>query len=152
MKILAAMLLLFPCALLAQHRTAPSGFYPPDYSGDTFTGTVVSTDSLNDTVTLEYHAQQRDLESLLVRLDDGGCAVPSRTGEPMHAKNIPQGSVVTIFYAPRNEKHDGKKTKAYVAIGISFVEFNGKKLSENDRNKVYPCGLHDSRYLRYQVW
>jgi alpha-mannosidase len=142
-------LCLMSSVLVAQHRTAPNGYYPPDFTGDTFTGTVVTTDAANETVNLEYRIGQ-STESLSVRLN-GGCAVPSRTGELMHANNIPQGSVIRAFYTPRTEKHDGKKQKVYAAFGISIVEWHGKTLSESDRQKVYPCGTSEG-YRSYRVW
>jgi len=142
-------LFLIPSVLLAQHSTAPNGIYPPDFGGDTFTGTVVATDSVNEAVNLEYKTEQR-VESLSVRLN-GGCAVPSRTGELMHANNIPQGTVIRAFYTPRTEKHDGAKQKVNAAFGISIVEWHGKKLSENDRQKIYACGSQEG-FRMYRAW
>jgi hypothetical protein len=141
--------LLLPYTLLAQHDIAPNGYYPPAYTGDTFTGIVVSTDPAIDTVTLQYTTKLHP-ESLSVNLN-GGCSVPSRTGQPMHANSIPPGTVMTAFYMTQTQKHDGKKERTYVAIGISFVEWHGKKLSEENRQKLYYCGTHDG-YQNFRVW
>lgn len=131
-------LLLAALAASAQHGIAPSGYYPASYRGDTFTGTVASVDPATDTVTLEYKKDSQG-EVLPVRLE-GGCKVPSKTGEPMRAKNIPPGTVLKAYYMGKTEKRDGQKQRVYVAVGISFLEWQGKPVSEANRHKLYRCG------------
>ena len=130
----------------SQHGTAPNGYYPPGYHFDTFTGTSISSDSAADTVTLEYKKGPKT-ETLPITLE-GGCAVPSKTGEPMHAKDIPQGTVLTAYYMPKTEKVADEKRTVYVAIGISFIEWQGKPVAEKNR-KVYSCGT--SAYRNFQA-
>jgi hypothetical protein len=133
--------------LLGQHGTAPPGRYPLAYTGDTFSGKVVSRNLDADTVTLEFRKGNKN-SGLEVRLE-GGCRVPSKTGEPMHAKSVPEGTVLTAFYMPKTEVVGGEKKKLYVAIGISFLEWQGKRILDKDR-VVYPCG--DQGYVQYQYW
>ena len=128
-----------------QHGTAPNGYYPPGYQFDTFTGTSISSDTATDTVTLEFKKDAK-AETLSIILE-GGCAVPSKTGEPMHAKDIPQGTVLTAYYMPKTEKVAGEKRTVYLAIGISFREWQGKPVAEKDR-KLYSCGASAYRVFK----
>jgi len=129
----------------AQHGTAPSGYYPAGYSGDIFTGTVVSVDQSSDAVTLEYSKGGKS-EKLVVIME-GGCKVPSKGGEPMHAKNIPEGTVLTAFYMPKTEKINGEKQKLHVFVAISFVEWQGKKIA-TENQKVWSCGTDVYKQFR----
>jgi len=131
-------LLTLSSTMLAQRGVAPNGYYPASYRGDTFTGTVVAHDPVSDTVSLEYEKGSQS-EVLPVKLE-GGCAVPSRTGEPMHAKDIPNGTVLTAFYTSQTETNKGGKKRSNVAIAIGFLVWNGKPVSEENRNKFYSCG------------
>ncbi len=128
--------------LSAQRGVAPNGYYPPAYRGDTFTGTVIAIDEATDSVTLEYK-KGSDSESFPISLE-GGCAVPSKTGDPMHVRNIPRGTVLTAFYLGKTDKHDGQKKRIHVAIGIMFLEWHGKPVSEESRVKLYTCGGNTS--------
>jgi len=129
--------LVLSLAAYAQHGTAPPGYYPLGYNGDTFTGTVVSTDPSADAVTLEYHKGEKSEKFTLIM--EGGCRVPSKTGEPMHAKNVPAGTVLTAFYLAKTEKINGEKQKLNVFVAISFVEWQGKKIAKENQ-KVWGCG------------
>jgi hypothetical protein len=135
--------ILISTALLAQHATAPNGYYPATYAGATFTGKVVATDPVSDTVTMEYNS-----EKFSVKLN-GGCKVPSSTGQLMHANNIPTGTVLTAYYMPPAiELRDGKQEKVHPAIAIEFIEWQGEKVTEKNR-KSYPCGdLKGQLYFR----
>jgi len=131
-------LLVFSSTVLAQRGVAPNGYYPASYRGDTFTGTVVDSDPATDSVILEFKKSSKP-QVLSVRLE-GGCSVPSKTGAPMQAKNIPKGTVLTAYYMGRTEKRGAEKQNVDVAIGISFVEWQGKPVSELNRRRLYSCG------------
>ncbi len=47
-------LITFCVSVFGQHGSAPDGYYPPGYSGDTWTGEVVSTDDTTREITLTY--------------------------------------------------------------------------------------------------
>lgn len=144
---LAIFVVIVATLALGQHGTAPSGYYPRSYNGDTFTGKVVGRDLDADTVTLEYQKGKKK-ENFTVKLGQG-CNVPSRTGSPMHARDIPEGTIMTAFYAPQSETVAGEKRKTYVVIAVSFIEWLGKTVSE-DKRRVFNCG--EPSYTTFQVY
>ena len=53
-EVFLAAILLTTLPAFGQHGGAPPGYYPPGYSGDTWTGEVVSTDDTTREITLAY--------------------------------------------------------------------------------------------------
>lgn len=140
-----AVLLLNTGAVMAQHGTAQTGYYPANYDGATFTGTVTASDPEKDAISLEYKKGSKT-ESLPFYLE-GGCSVPSTNGEKMHAKNIPPGTVITAYYKPTSEKRDGKKETVNATIAISILEWQGRKV---EKEHVYPCG--EWGFTKFRSW
>lgn len=138
MRVTVLFFCLFVPLLHAQVGIAPKGYYPASYRGDTFTGTVIASGPDSDSITLEFRKDDKS-EQFVVRLENG-CDVPSRTGERMHAKNIPNGTVLTAFHMGKTEKQNGSKHRVNVAIGIRFLVWQGKPVSEENRHKLYRCG------------
>lgn len=137
MKTAISAVLILASATWAQRGVAPNGYYPSAYRGDMFTGRTIAVDSETDTLTLKYEQGSKS-EEFQVMLE-GGCLVPSKTGEPMHARNIPVGTVLTVLYMPKFLKQaGGEKRKVYVAIGIEFVEWNGSAVALEKRH-VFRC-------------
>jgi hypothetical protein len=57
----------------------------------------------------------------------------------MPLKAIPKGSVITVFYNPRNVKRaDGSKSTVNTILGIRFDEVNGQKIG-NEERPIIPC-------------
>ena len=128
--------LVLTSAAFAQRGVAPNGYYPSAYRGDMFTGRTIAVDPETETLSLKYEKGAK-AEEFHVRLE-GGCFVPSKTGEPMRAKNIPEGTVLTVLYMPKSVQEAGGKKKVYVAIGIEFVEWNGSAVAL-DKRQVFRC-------------
>lgn len=135
--------LIFSSCVLAQHGIAPKGYYPPQYRGDTFTGTVAKVDGDNDILSLEYRKSTK-IEVMEVKLEDG-CSVPSKSGEPMRARNVPVGTVLTAYYVGDSKKG---QQRTYTAVAISFVEWQGKRVDQSAA-KIYLCGKEEGNlYFR----
>jgi hypothetical protein len=56
-------------SVFGQHGSASNGYYPMGYSGDTWTGEVVSTDDTTREITLKY-ANEKKSETFTVLLKD----------------------------------------------------------------------------------
>ena len=129
----------------AQKGTAPNGYYPGGYNGDTFTGKVVQT--TDDTITLNYvHGSKTDtFEAYSTAL----CNLPSTktTTQPMPLSKIQTGAVVTLFYESKETKVDGKKQRKNQVIGIVFLEENGRKVRE-EHQAIFYCGPWNGAYFR----
>ena len=138
MKLLAVVLGL-AVQVVAQHGSAPSGFYPHNYHGDTFTGQVVQT--TDKSITLEYHNGKND-ENFIGSIDQP-CMAPTkknpREQKELHLTVIPPGSVVTVFYNEEKRKQaDGSQKRENIILAIRFDEVNGQKLT-NPGRPVTPC-------------
>jgi hypothetical protein len=109
-----ATLLLALGAYAAQHGTAPSGYYQPNYFGDTWTGTVVSTNDQTREITLAYTTKKGKTETFTgvlqkdykIRFKDGSV----RQLKPSY---IPVGTRLVVYYIPRTKKLNGRKIKTY---------------------------------------
>lgn len=103
----------------AQAGTASSGYYPADYSGDTFTGTVTQT--TDDTITLSY--TQSGKPKTFEAYANGPCALPATksAASPMPLTKVPIGSQIVIFYEAKTVKVAGVKQKQNQMIGFTFL-------------------------------
>lgn len=104
---------IFPAPIFGQHGTAPNGYYPPGYAGDTWTGEVVSTDDNTREVTLvSLNKKQSETftgvlkENIVFRTKDGSMMEVKPSG-------YHKGERITVFYETRTRKKDGKKVKYY---------------------------------------
>ena len=131
----ACMVLLLTVAL-AQHRTAPNGYYPRNYQGDIFTGEVI--DGPLDVLTLRY--TNGDKQELFTGRFESPCAVPTKDGKmgAMTPADVPLGSVLTAYYYGNTAKKDGLKAKENVILGIAFLSTNGKEIPAEKR-RGYQC-------------
>ena len=121
----------------AQYGSAPNGYYPPTYSGSTFTGKFVKGDA-DQNLTLIYSKGSKS-ETFVGRLA-AGCGVPTQGGSKrlMNATDLPEGSVVTAFFQKVTRKEGDKKIKENQIIAISFAEVGGQKISDEER-RIYLC-------------
>src|SRR5271167_1891814 len=89
--VIAMVVLTTTLSSFAQQGTAPNGCYPSSYQGSTFTGEVI--DGPLDVLTLRHK------EDFTGRFDTP-CTVPTKDKKigTMFSKDIPLGSIVTVFY------------------------------------------------------
>jgi hypothetical protein len=120
-----------------QAGTAPSGYYPADYSGDMFTGTVTQT--TDDTITLSY--TQGSKSETFEAYANGPCALPATksTASLMPLTKVPIGSQIEIFYEAKTVKIGGVKQKQNQMIGFTFLKakVNGEWVAMKNRVTLY---------------
>ncbi len=139
--------LILSCAATAysQYGTAPSNYYPPNYSGSTFTGEA--TDTKNDQITLNYTKNSKT-ETFAGRFERP-CSVPSTDGRNMTPSDIPKGTVLTAFFYTEARKVNGQKLKENVILAIAFDNWHGQKVAD-EKKKIYYCT--DVRHLSFRFW
>jgi hypothetical protein len=143
-KFAPAMILVWGSLLLfAQHGSAPNGYYPPNYGGDTFTGTVAATDDAAQTVTLGY-SKGKKTEDFMGRFDHP-CSIPTKDGNPMKPSDIPVGTDLTAYYNHKTTKVGDQKQNENVIIALTFNSFQGKPIPEGSR-KLYYCTTGQTKY------
>jgi hypothetical protein len=116
----------------AQQGTAPSGYYPHNYFGATFTGEVV--DGPLDVLTLKYKKGSR--EETFTGKFEVPCPAPMKDGKmgAMTPADVPLGTVVTIFYYGTSNANEKSRVEN-VIIGISFDTVSGKVVPVDKRSK-----------------
>ena len=133
MKLLVT-ILWFAGIAAGQKGSAPSGFYPGNYNGDTFTGAVIKTEP--DSLTLQYrNGAKGEVFSGTVEKPCIGPVkgAPHQTRE-LHLTAIPLGSVLTVFYNDVKTKDaDGTKHQKNMILALRFDEVNGQKLTNPNR-------------------
>ena len=105
--------LVFSAAAPAQHGTAPSGYYPFGYVGDTWTGTVTSTNDETREITLTY--TRGDKTDTFTGALKAGLAAKRKDGSHTGIKpsEIPVGTRLIVCYMPQTKKMQGQKVKTY---------------------------------------
>jgi hypothetical protein len=105
-----------------QHGSAPPGYYPVGYSGDIWTGEIVSTDDVTREITLTYTNGKKSetftgilKENYQVKMRDGSM-------KELKPSGIPKGSRITIFYQAKTRKLNGNKEKYYEIFEINRVK------------------------------
>jgi hypothetical protein len=121
----------------SQAGTAPSGYYPADFSGDAFTGTVTQT--TDDTITAVY--THGDKSETFEAYSNGPCALPaSKSGASlMPLTKVPIGSQIEILYEAKTVKIGGVKQKQNQMIGFVFLKtkVNGEWVAMKSRVTFY---------------
>jgi len=120
--LLTAIFLMTSCPFVfAQHGSAPDGYYPRGYSGDTWTGEVVSTDDTTREITLTYTNKNKSetftgilIENYQVKTKDGSM-------KELKPSGIPKGAHITVFYQAKTKKAGGNKVKYYEIFQINRV-------------------------------
>ncbi len=122
------------CSVHAQKGTAPSGYYPVGYSGDTFTGEFVPSEEA-DQIKLVYKKDGKT-ETFEGKIESP-CRAPlkdkPRQFKELHLSAIPAGTVLTAYYTPATVKAEGKKVRTNLVWGIRFDTLNGQKLTSPAR-------------------
>jgi hypothetical protein len=143
------LLLSFLCAppSHSQKGTAPNGYYPPGYSGSTFTGAVESTEA--GQLTLVY-ASDRKQERFVGRLE-APCIWTDKAGvaHTVEVASIPTGIVLTAFYNSITVKSGNQKNKENLILAVSYAEQNGRKIPDDKRVIV---GCSQQRYLQFKAF
>lgn len=95
----------------AQHGTAPSGYYPFDYHGDTWTGTVLATNNLTHEITLTFRKKDKTEtfvgifpDNNLIRMQDGSARI-------LRPSDIPLNTRIEVFYVWKTKKVNGAKVQ-----------------------------------------
>lgn len=112
-KFLLTLCLLFVLAVgaRAQHGSAPNGYYPPGYSGDTWTGTVTATDDASREITLTY--TRGDKTETFTGVLQPGFKAKRKDGSTMEVKpsDFRNGTRLMVFYTQKTRKDGDKKIK-----------------------------------------
>jgi hypothetical protein len=120
----------------AQYGSSPSGYYPPGYSGSTFTGVVTETSDDQIVMTQDHKGKIEQFTGHL----EMGCAVPRRDGSShkMTASEFPRSIQLTVFFMTATKSVEGKKVKYNQLIGVTFNESEGKPVPQEKRH-FYSC-------------
>jgi hypothetical protein len=119
--------LLLGGVVAAQQGTAPNNYNPVGYNGSIFSGRVVQT--TDDSITLSYvHGSKTDTFEAYTK--------------------VQTAAVVTVYYEPKTVKVDGRKQKRNEVVGISFLEVNGRKVSEEHQAIFYCIPGQPTLYFR----
>lgn len=114
-----------------QHGTAESGYYPPSYGGDTFSGTVTKVDDTLREVTLIYaddaHKKTEAFvgvvaNNYIARWKDG-------TEHPLKPSDLTVGTKLKVYYMTKEVKVEGKKTKINTIFQIKEAPNLAKQYS-----------------------
>jgi hypothetical protein len=120
---------------LAQYGTAPSGYYPPNYAGSTFTGVVV--DATDDQITMTQDHKGK-VESFTGRVETN-CSIPKGDGSPQQiGSTVPSFDAIDGFFRTVSKDIGGQKEKYNQLIGLTFNEYEGKPIRLEKRH-LYIC-------------
>jgi len=131
MKIAAAFLgiLLIGGAVYAQHGTAPNGYYPAGYTGNTWTGVVSNVNEATGEFTLTY-TKGNKTETFVGVPEEGYVVAPKGGSErPLKLSDIHVGRTMTVFYNVLTNKVDGKKVTVNSVININSIPNNKKEMT-----------------------
>jgi len=104
-------LFVFASTASAQHATAPNGYYPPGYNGDTWTGQVMSVNEKTHEITLSYTKNGKS--ETLVGVPEDDYLVHEHNGptRPLKMSDIPVGRTIKVWYVPETKKVDSRRVK-----------------------------------------
>ncbi len=136
MRRMLAFVLVTAAVLVAQDGTAPNGYYPYFFHGNTFTGVVV--DGPSDVLTLQY-TKKGKTKTFTGRLRQD-CQIKKANGELINVKasDVTRGDTVEAYYWVTTTKVNDQKVKEYQIIAISPKVVSGKEIPEENR-VVYFC-------------
>jgi len=133
----------------AQRGTAPNGYYPPNYSGAIFTGTLESATPDTRQVTLLY-VKRADTQRFLGRVESAcGWKDKDGTAHTFEISDVPKGTVLTAFYESVTNKSGTQPAKENVIFAISYVELNGKKIPDEKRIIIH-CS--SGQFVRFKAF
>ncbi|HKV05345.1 MAG TPA: hypothetical protein VJO53_09595 [Candidatus Acidoferrales bacterium] len=111
---------------LAQHGSARDGYYPLGYVGDTWTGTVTSTNDDTREITLTY--TKGDKTESFTGVLQSGLKAKRRDGSETEWKpsDIPLGTRIVVYYMAQTKKVEGRKVKFYEIFRFTSVPKDSK--------------------------
>jgi len=113
-------LLLFTDRGRAQHGSAPNGYYPPGYTGDTWTGVVSATDDATREITLTY--TKGDKTETFTGVLQPGYKVKLKDGSTAELKpsDFRTGTRLIVYYMQKTRKDGDKKVKYYEIFQFQY--------------------------------
>ena len=107
----------------AQHGSAPPGYYPYCYEGETWTGALSAVDDAKREIALTYVDPKHNRTETFVGVIEGGYTVSRRGGPPHELKpsELPLRARITVYYCAERKKVDGKKTTVNNVFRIDRV-------------------------------
>jgi len=121
-KYTIGVVILFSAATVypAQHGTAENGYYPQGYNGDTFTGTVMSTNNETREVTLSFANPKTGKTQTLTGVLAEGYSIQVKNGSlhELQPSEIKLGAQLKVYYLDATRKVDGKKTTIHTIFLI----------------------------------
>jgi len=114
-RVLLAMVFLasLRTAAFGQHGSAPPGYYPMGYAGDTWTGEVVSTDDVTREITLRCTNEKKSETFIGILKENYQVKIKDGSMKELKASGIPKGARITVFYQAKTRKVNGVKEKYY---------------------------------------
>src|SRR5437868_6660970 len=91
-------ILILTAALRGQHGSAPNGYYPMGYAGDTFTGQVANTNDSTREIFLHYEKENKSEEFSGVLEPGYKVQMKNGTEHELQVSEIPIGTRLTAFY------------------------------------------------------
>jgi hypothetical protein len=131
--------------LNAQKGTAPDGYYPSNYSGSTFTGSLQPASKDTPGFTLIYTRGGKS-ETFYAQLESK-CKLTNKAGvtQSFGMEAFSEGAVLTVYYTTSKNKNTHEKQN--VAIAISFAEKKGNKIPD-DMRIIIMCTEHPQLQLK----
>jgi len=124
-RLLILILVGFPA--LAQHGTAPAGYYPAGYNGDMWTGALTAANDSTREITLSYTKKDKTQtftgaleEKFTITLADG-------KKHELKPSDIAPGTILRVYYKPKTKKVEDKKVKYYEIFKLEIVGQAGEK-------------------------
>jgi hypothetical protein len=109
-----AVMILFSAATVcvAQHGTAESGYYPMDYGGSTFTGTVTATNNATREVTLSFTNPKNGKTETFIGVLREGYTVKLSNGilHEIKPSEMRLGARFKVYYQPETNKVGVKRS------------------------------------------
>jgi hypothetical protein len=104
-------ILLFSGVLIAQHGTAPNGYWPMGYNGDMWSGQITAVNPDTREITLTY--KHKEKEETFIGVLKPGYAVKKQDGTAaeVQMQHIPIGVYMVAYYSPKTKKENGLKVK-----------------------------------------
>ncbi len=117
-----AVVVLFSTVTLcrAQYGTAENGYYPPTYTGETFTGAVASANNETREITLSYANPKDGKTQTFTGVLEDGYSLRLKDGNLHELKpsEIKLGTQFKVYYLSTTKKVGGKKTTIHAIFLI----------------------------------
>ena len=124
--------------VFAQKGSAPSGFYPSIYHGETFTGNVTDADDGDKCLVLQYdHGPKPET---FIGTTESVCLASTKAGpmKELHLSAVPKGTLLTAFYNSETLQEGNAKRMVNSILAIRFDKVNGRTLND-PRRPVILC-------------